>query len=95
MVEIQRKEVRIYKQFDRDIIFLYTFIEEVFGAIAAKSFIADIYNPESSGWSLDSIYLLHLECRHLPTNDKFNCGSLTSLWVKKRLQIALPTSPLH
>ncbi len=67
MVEIQRKEVKISNQFDLDIISLYTFGEEVFGAIAAKSFIADIY---SRVWSLDTMYLLHLECRHLKKNDK-------------------------
>ena len=48
MAEGERKEVRISKQFDLDIVSVYTFGEEVFGAIAAKSFIADIY-PESSG----------------------------------------------
>ena len=48
MAEGERKEVRISKQFDYDIVSVYTFDEEVFGAIAAKSFIADIY-PESSG----------------------------------------------
>lgn len=67
MVEIERKEVKISKQFDLDIISLYTFGEEVFGSIAAKSFISDIY---SRVWSLDSMYLLYVECRHLPTNDK-------------------------
>ena len=67
MAEGERKEVRISKQFDLDIFSVYTFGEEVFGAIAAKSFIADIY---SRIWSLDSMYLLHLECRHLPTIDK-------------------------
>ena len=49
MAEIERKEVKISKQFDLDIISLYTFGEEVFGAIAAKSFISDIYSSESSG----------------------------------------------
>ena len=67
MAEIERKEVRISKQFDLDIISLYSFGEEVFGAIAAKSFIADIY---SRVWSLDRMYLLHVECKHLPTNNK-------------------------
>ncbi|HEY3372396.1 MAG TPA: type II toxin-antitoxin system RelE/ParE family toxin [Prolixibacteraceae bacterium] len=67
MAEGERKEVRISKQFDLDIVSVYTFGEEVFGAIAAKSFIADIY---SRIWSLDSMYLLHVECRHLPTIDK-------------------------
>jgi len=32
-----------------------------------KSFIADIY---SRIWSLDSMFLLHPECRHLSTNKK-------------------------
>ena len=67
MAEGERKEVRISKQFDLDIVSVYSFGEEVFGAIAAKSFIADIY---SRIWSLDSMYLLHVECRHLPTSDK-------------------------
>jgi len=67
MAEIERKEVRISKEFDLDIITLYNFGEEVFGTIAAKSFIADIY---SRIWSLDSMYQLHVECRHLPTIDK-------------------------
>jgi toxin ParE1/3/4 len=67
MAEIERKEVRISEQFDLDIISLYTYGEEVFGFIAAKSFIADIY---SRVWSLDRMYLLHVECRHLPTKNK-------------------------
>jgi plasmid stabilization system protein ParE len=67
MDEIERKEVKISEQFDRDIISLYTYGEEVFGTIAAKSFIADIY---SRIWSLDRMYLLHSQCRHLPTKNK-------------------------
>jgi toxin ParE1/3/4 len=67
MAEIERKEVKISRQFELDIISLYTYGEEVFGTIAAKSFIADIYHRV---WSLDNMYLLHLECRHLPTKDK-------------------------
>ena len=67
MDEIERKEVRISEQFNADIISLYTYGEEVFGAITAKSFIADIY---SRVWSLDNMYLLHVECRHLPTKNK-------------------------
>jgi len=34
--------VKIAKQFELDINSLYTFGEEAFGAIAAKSFVADI-----------------------------------------------------
>ena len=67
MVDFKRKEVKVSAQFDLDIIDLYTYGEEVFGTIAAKSLIADIY---SRIWSLDQMYLLHVECRHLPTKDK-------------------------
>jgi len=67
MGDNERKEVRISQQFEVDVISLYSYGEEVFGAIAAKSFIADIY---SRVWSLDRMYLLHAECRHLPTNNK-------------------------
>ena len=55
MDEIERKEVSVSEQFDLDIISVFTFGEEVFGFIAAKSFIADIY---SRIWSLDCMYLL-------------------------------------
>lgn len=67
MAEIERKEVRISNQFDSDIIAVYLLGEEIFGQSAAKSFIADIY---SKVWSLDINFLLHAECRHLPTKDK-------------------------
>ena len=67
MVEIERKEIVISKQFDLDIIDVYSQGEEVFGSIAAKSFIADIY---SRVWSLDLMYYLHPECRHLFTKNK-------------------------
>ena len=43
MDEVPGKEVRIAEQFERDIESLYLYGEEVFGIIAAKSFIADIY----------------------------------------------------
>jgi plasmid stabilization system protein ParE len=67
MAELERKEVKISEQFDQDIFSLYTYGMEMFGSIAAKSFIADIY---SRVWSLDLMYLIHVECRHLPTKDK-------------------------
>lgn len=67
MDEIERKEVRLSEQFNLDLSYLYTFGEEVFGSIAAKSFIADIY---SRIWSLDKMYLLRSECRYLPTKEK-------------------------
>jgi hypothetical protein len=52
MAEIDSKKVKISKQFDLDIISLYTFGEEVFGAIAKKSFIADII---SKVWSFENM----------------------------------------
>jgi len=67
MADVKRKEIKISNQFDQDIIDLYSYGEEMFGSIAAKSFIADIY---SRIWSLDLMYMLHVECRHLPTKDK-------------------------
>lgn len=67
MVEKQRKEVVVSSHFDQDIIDVYEYGEELFGSTAAKSFIADIY---SRIWSLDQMYLLHPECRHLATKDK-------------------------
>jgi toxin ParE1/3/4 len=67
MAEIERKEVRISEQFDHDIISIYRYGEDVFGPIAAKSFIDDLY---SKVWSLENLYLLHVECRHLPTKNK-------------------------
>jgi len=62
-----RKKVKVSLQFEIDIRSLYAYGEEVFGSIAAKSFIADIY---SRIWSLDSMFLLHPECRHLSTTKK-------------------------
>ena len=67
MDEIEGKEVKVSEQFNLDINSLYTYGEEVFGSIAAQSFIADIYNRV---WSLDKMYLLYAECRYLPTKDK-------------------------
>jgi len=67
MDENKRKEVVISQQFDFDLIDVYIHGEDVFGSIAAKSFIADIY---SRVWSLDLMYYLHPECRHLQTKSK-------------------------
>jgi plasmid stabilization system protein ParE len=50
MAEIERKEVKISREFELDLISIYIYGEEVFGTIAAKSFIADIYHRV---WSLD------------------------------------------
>ena len=57
----------VSSRFNEDIIEVYQYGEELFGMAAAKSFISDIY---SRVWSLDQNYLLHPECRHLPTKDK-------------------------
>jgi plasmid stabilization system protein ParE len=67
MAEIERKEVKISKQFDLDIVNIFEYGEETFGYSAAKIFIGDIYNFV---WSLDSMYLTHPECRHLPTKSR-------------------------
>ena len=67
MADGARKEVKVSAQFDLDIIEIYSFGEEVFGSVAAKSLVADIY---SRIWSLDQLYFLHVECRHLSTKDK-------------------------
>jgi toxin ParE1/3/4 len=67
MVENERKEVKVSGQFDLDISNIFLYGEETFGYVAAKSFIADIY---SRVWSLDTMYLIHSECRYLPTKSK-------------------------
>ena len=67
MGETERKEVKVSARFNEDIVNVYEYGEELFGAAAAKSFISDIY---SRIWSLDHAWRLHPECRHLPTNDK-------------------------
>jgi plasmid stabilization system protein ParE len=56
MVENPQKEVKVSTHFDNDIIAVYLYGEETFGAMAAKSFIADIY---SHIWSLDLAYLIY------------------------------------
>ena len=67
MGERARKTVKVSALFNEDITDLYEYGEEVFGTVAAKSFVSDIY---SRIWSLDISYLLHPECRHLATKDK-------------------------
>ncbi|MCF8367324.1 MAG: type II toxin-antitoxin system RelE/ParE family toxin [Bacteroidales bacterium] len=66
MAEKQRKEVKVSEQFEKDLYAVFEFGEEMFGQAAARSFVADIY---SRIWSLDEQYLLHPECRHLPTKN--------------------------
>jgi toxin ParE1/3/4 len=67
MVGSKRKEIRISGQFNIDIQDIYSYGEETFGAISARNFISDIF---SRIWTLDKLYLLHPECRHLPTKTK-------------------------
>ncbi|MCX6272833.1 MAG: type II toxin-antitoxin system RelE/ParE family toxin [Bacteroidetes bacterium] len=67
MVAGKRKKIKVSQQFSFDITEVYLYGEELFGATAAKSFIADIYGRI---WSLDEMYLLNPECRHLQTKNK-------------------------
>jgi len=67
MAERERKEVRVSIQFDSDIQDVYRYGVELFGEIAAKTFIADIY---SRIWSLDVMFGLHPESRFLVTKNK-------------------------
>lgn len=67
MVTSERKEVKVSEQFNHDIVAVYLYGEEVFGQIAAKSFISDIYSKVSS---LETSWMMHPECRHLATPDK-------------------------
>lgn len=67
MVEDEKKTVKVSRYFDSDIIDVFSYGEETFGYSAAKIFIGDIYNHV---WNLDSMYLVHPECRHLPTKSK-------------------------
>ncbi len=67
MAGIEKKEVDLSSKFDKDLIHVFDYGEETFGYTPAKIFIGDIYNYV---WNLDSMYLLHPECRFLPTRNK-------------------------
>jgi plasmid stabilization system protein ParE len=67
MDAITAKEVKVSEFFDIDITDVYSYGEETFGTMAAKSFIADIY---SHVWSLDVSYLTYPECKHLTSKNK-------------------------
>lgn len=67
MVTSERKEVKISEQFNHDIVEVYLYGEEMFGQVAAKSFIADIFNKIST---LETSWMMFPECRHLKTQDK-------------------------
>jgi toxin ParE1/3/4 len=67
VAEKESKEVVVSDQFNTDLISVYEYGEEIFGAAAAKSFVSEIY---SKIWSLDQTWRHHPECRHLPTKDQ-------------------------
>jgi plasmid stabilization system protein ParE len=67
MVELEKKPVRVSKQFDLDIVNIFEYGEETFGYNATKIFIGEIYNFV---WSLDGMYLIHPECRHIPSKSR-------------------------
>ena len=67
MAEFERKQVKVSKQFDADIIDVFSYGEETFGYSAAKTFIGEIYNL---AWNLDNMYLMYPECRFLSTKSK-------------------------
>lgn len=67
MAKKESKEVAVSEQFTIDLISVYEYGEEVFGAAAAKSFVSEIY---SKIWSLDQTWSHNPECRHLPTKDQ-------------------------
>ena len=63
----ERKEVVVSHAFNDDITKVYSYGEELFGTVAAKSFVSDIFRRIRH---LDDSWRLHPECRHLPTEDK-------------------------
>jgi len=68
MVETEKsREVVVSEQFTNDLKSVFEYGEEVFGTVAAKSFVSDIY---SRIWALDQTWPHYPECRHLPTSDK-------------------------
>ncbi len=67
MVEIEKKEVVLSAIFDKDLTQVFDYGEETFGFSAAKIFVGEIYNYV---WNLDSMYLVHPECRFLLTKGK-------------------------
>ena len=44
MAEKESKEVAVSDQFTTDLMSVYEYGEEIFGAAAAKSFVSDIYS---------------------------------------------------
>ena len=67
MAEIEKKSVKVSKQFDVDIANIFVYGEDTFGYTAAKIFIGEIYNFV---WNLDNMYLSYPECKYLPTKSQ-------------------------
>jgi toxin ParE1/3/4 len=67
MAEILEKEVVLTILAQADIKAIFEYGAEMFGFIAAKAFVAEVY---MSIWSLDFQYIMHPECRFLPTKNK-------------------------
>lgn len=66
MDEKERKEVKVSIRFNEDISEVYIYGEELFGPVAVKAFVSDIFSRIRS---LAQDWLLHPECRHLTTKD--------------------------
>lgn len=67
MAEIERKTVKVSAIFDTDIGEVFEYGEETFGYNTALSFVDEVY---AQIWKLDTMYLVHPECRHLSTKSK-------------------------
>ena len=67
MADIERKEVVLSTSAHADIKAVFVLGSEIFGVIAAKAFVAEVY---MSIWGLDYQYNMHPECRFLITKNK-------------------------
>lgn len=67
MAEKKRKKVIVSEQFTEDVKAVFSYGEELFGTVAARSFVTDLYNKLHR---LDREWELNPECRHLPTKDQ-------------------------
>lgn len=67
MAEIERKEVVLSSDIDKDIKSVFEYGESLFGYSAAKTFITQLY---AQIWELDNQYLINPENRFLTTKNK-------------------------
>ena len=67
MAEIKRKDVVVAKIAQSDIKAVFEYGADSFGFVAAKAFVSEVY---MSIWNLDCQYLMHPECRFIPTRSK-------------------------